>query len=196
MEIVKYNEIYKILKLEFNQNGGNRKGNNKMNNVYIIHRFIELDSLIKILKSGKIKKDPKNNKGFNPMSQRVVFLNGYSPKIKNITSDSQMLILSDKILEDFDVYFNHGWKGGIGPSSIKINNNKQLLKELKNPKINKKLLKLTKGMEYMRHEIMIDNDVDINKYLVGIIVEKDKENIIKPLLPDKTKIYKSLNNLN
>ena len=188
----------------------NKKRNMNKDNIltpshfYIVHATVSYDSLINILKEGKIKpgKDlpKKYRKWGGDQDLDVIFTNIYFPEIDNLSHLQDFtLILHPKLLMDYDGYFNEVWQGGIGQNSQKLgkDDNAKILQEKLN-KI-KKFLKspesLPKGLQtlsgFMMHELVFNRSIEIKDYLIGIecnFCDEKQLDKIKKLVKDDVKI--------
>jgi len=169
---LKYKNKYLQLKNK-NQSGGN------INKYIFVHNTTTFDNLIEILKTREIKissqVDVKRRIRTGDSIHNFIYGNIYFYDIKNmIHFQNYTLILSPKLLKDYDMRFNKGWTG-IKLTEIKQNDklkikNKKLkvVKEwLKNPNDLPEILRSdTSG--FMMHEVLFNKNIPIDKYLIGI----------------------------
>ena len=170
---------------------------------YFVHTTKSYDSLINILKEGKIKpgKDLPEKYRFlgGEDGSLEIFTNIYFPSIKNLECLQQFtLILHPKILFDYDGYFNELWKGGSGILSLKldINDTSKILQEkldkiktfLKDPP----LLPDGKSISgFLQHEFIFNKPIEIKDYLIGVgcnFCDEKQLDKIKKLVKDDVKI--------
>jgi hypothetical protein len=182
---------YKLKMINLNNQNG---GTDIFNNILFIHNTFGYDNLISILKSGILKLgskvDEKQRKLSGGIPMDEIYMNIYFKDLKNLPSPCG-LIFSSKLLEDYDVTINAGWKGKKFVE-IKKNDKKKknkinkVKKFLKNPKkiLSEKLTNILPGI--MTHEVLFFEDIPIKDYLIGITdcgytdkQKKEIQNIIK-----------------
>lgn len=164
-----------------------------MDKYYLIHGTKSGNSLLNILKTGIVKGgvfvNPKYRmwSGDDDNVNDSIFCSIYFDDLKNIPfTFSISLLFSPKILKDLPFTFGKGW--GYDPSfeSFKPSNTKsefkkkirKIRKYLKNPDLPQKLKEQT-GL--FHHELYTQKEVEISKYLVGIICYSDDEKFIEKL---------------
>ena len=106
---LKYKNKYLQLK-NINQIGGS------INKYIFVHNTTTYDNLIEILKTGEIKissqVDVKRRIRTGESTHDFIYGNIYFYDIKNMTHfQDYSLILSPKLLQDYDMRFNKGWTG-------------------------------------------------------------------------------------
>lgn len=164
--------------------------------MYFLHATT-LDGMIEILKSGTIKLGNVVSGSQFGSNCDCIFLSAYFDDIKNIKMTYQMtLLLKPEIIYDYKLSFGKGW--GYQPNYVIIKkNDKQLdikLKKIRTYLKDPDLPPVLKGLGVLEHELMIQEEIPLNKYLAGIILfcVKDQKNKVIKVLSDqkiKTKIY-------
>lgn len=168
-----YNSKYKKYKKKYI----NFKNTN--NNFYLVHGT-DFPHLKKILEqgyiySGKYLPDDETRLG-GWEKLPYIYCNIYFDDIKNLPhSFGYTLIINPKIIIDKGIIYNIRWHVHpnkdsiyIKPRDIDYDEKINLIKELvKNPPQAPNNLKLP---EFMQHEILIKDKIDIHKYLSGIIL--------------------------
>lgn len=139
-------------------------------NFYFLHATT-YKNLKKILKSGYIS--AKNNTDIQFGSGQDIYFSVYFDDIENIDRTFQYnLLLSPKIVNDYEVHFNKGW--GFKRDFVIINkNDNQVNKKLetihnylKNPDLPNNLMK---SLKITYHELFVEQDIPLEKYLIGLI---------------------------
>lgn len=182
---IKYKTKYQNLKKNIvEQKGGNKE------KIFFIHSTTNYDNLIKILETNKIKissqveKERRNRTSGNV---NFIFGNIYFSSVNNLTHlPDYTLILSDKLLKKYDIRFNKGWTGNeILTINHKDNylDKKEKLEKVKNFLENPLDLpeKLRDPSGLMNHEILINKNIPIKKYLIGIICNNCNDEQIKEI---------------
>lgn len=121
--------------------------------------------------------------------QPYVFANIEFADLNNLEHHygNSTFIISPEILNDVTIYFNSRWNSYIDNKTIVINKDDDMIHKtdklriihdyLKNMMDNKqKIIDENKMYSpFMNHEIMIPMDIDIKKYIIGIISNHDIE---------------------
>lgn len=172
----KYIELKSVeLKLEkhYNQLAGS-KGKYDF---YITHGASKLSNLISILSSGKIKLGSDVSKEHRVMSKgkanKYIYTNMYFDDYINQMDNyiDYTIILSPKILEDFDVKFNTGWSDELQSSTLLELKSLDSLATRKNKLLDaKKFINTTikSKPNIKNHELVFDKPIDISKYILGV----------------------------
>jgi len=169
---IKYKTKYLSIKNDkLIQEGG------KNNKYYFIHNTTNYDNLISILKTGEIKISSQVEKERRKRtSGNVNFIFGtmYLKSLNNLTHmPDYTLILSEKLLDDYEIRFNKGWTGNE-LTTIKLDDNNKDKKNklsivkrfIKNPKDLPEKLRDPTGL--MIHEVLFSKNIPLDKYLLGI----------------------------
>nr|QBK88923.1 MAG: uncharacterized protein LCMiAC02_00160 [Mimivirus LCMiAC02] len=162
--------------------GGNNKSSKKINEkFYFVHMTHNVLSLIKILKMGKILPGKDVSKKYRHFGVEdgfsEIFANVNFEDLDNLSYfPSSSIILSSKILNDYDVGFNKGWHGGTYKDTILLKKNdsktvrtkkiNKIKKFLKNPS---SLPKIVQGIPFHTHEMLFSGPVQIKKYLLAVV---------------------------
>jgi hypothetical protein len=174
--------------------------NTLMDNIVFIHNTFGYDNLISILESGvlklgsKVDKNQRKLSGGKPMDE--IYMNLYFKNLKNLDSPCG-LVFSSKLLKDYDITINAGWRGRTIIEIKKIDEVKEkeekiisVKKFFENPKsiLPENLVEILP--KFMLHEVLFFDDIPIKDYLVGItdcgFTDEEKKNISKTL--DKNKL--------
>lgn len=164
-----------------------------MDKYYLIHSTKSINSLLNILKTGVIKGGmyvDKKYRMFSGVDDNVndsVFCSIYFDDLKNIPfTFSISLLFSPKILKELPFAFGKGW--GFQPmfeifkpydkKTEFTKKLKKIRKYIKNPDLPEKL-KEQPGL--FHHELFTSKEVEINKYLVGIICYCDDEKSVEKI---------------
>lgn len=139
---------------------------------YITHRVMYYDNLIKILQTGIIRFGKHIDTSIYKLDD--IYGNLYFDDIKNIEYPSEfMLLLHPKVMLDHSVQIDKGW-GNSKLVKIKKNDGsfKKKMKKaynwIKNPVgLPGKLDDLTEGIQ--KHQIIINKELDVKEYVIGII---------------------------
>ena len=194
------NKYLKLKNITINQNGGNK------NEFIFVHNTTTYDNLLEILKTGEIKissqVDSKRRIRTGDNSHDFIYGNIYFYDIKNMTHFQDLtLILSPKLLEDYNIRFNKGWTGKkiteIKQKDKKKTKNKklELVKEwLKNPIDLPEILRSDLS-GFMLHEVVFNKNIPIDKYLIGITCNHCDETKINEIKKHTNNIKIFTNNL-
>jgi hypothetical protein len=151
-----------------------------MNTILKKHKFYFMhattyNNLLQILHDKTIKLGNANINNEKILSDGcdVIFLNAMFDDLKNIKSSPQkyVLLLSPKILIDFDIQFTKGW--GYQPNYVTIKKHDKNVVEkfdkicefIKKPDLPKQLLTI----DFMQHEFSVKKEIKLKKYLLGIV---------------------------
>ena len=149
-----------------------------MDNVVFVHNTFGNDNLISILESGVLKLGSKVNEnqrklsGGKPMDE--IYMSMYFKDLKNLDITCG-LVFSSKLLKDYDLIVNAGWRG------------KTIINSKKTDEIEEKEEKINCAKNYfenpisilpenlvgilpklMLHEVLFFEDIPIKDYLIGI----------------------------
>lgn len=144
---------------------------------YITHGTSKLSNLISILANGKIKLGKDVTKEHRVISKgkanKHIYANIYFDEHINLMDNyiDYTIILSPKILEDFDIKFNSGWSDEPGSSS--------LLEFKTSDNLSERRTKLSEAKKFIsttlkskpnikQHELIFDQPIDISKYILGV----------------------------
>ena len=190
---IKYKSKYLHLKKnDINQNGG------KNNKYFFIHNTTTFDNLLTILKTNTLKISSQVDKERRTKTSgnvNYIYSTMYFKDLNNLTHLPDFsLILSDKLLQEYDIRINKGWTGNelisISHTDDKLIKNKKfniLKKFLKNPKDFPKTLIEPSGL--LMHEVLFDRNIEIDKYLLGIVCNKCNNEQLSELKKFNYKIY-------
>ena len=166
-----------------------------LQNMYFIHESNDINTIIKILKSGILKpgKDVKKceRKFSGGEAQEYIYSNIYFDDIKNI--DRTMvpsILLHPNIIKDFDVIMNKGWRCKPMKNSIIINKKDTLYDKLNKLKKMYKFIETLDGLHnyekngpgHLQHEILLSKQIDIHKYALGITCEPQHVKMLKKVI--------------
>lgn len=171
-------------------------------NYYFMHCTMSIDNLKKIL-SERVLKLGKNvprevRKLSGGKDLEYIFLNINFDDLMNIEQYKCLsLLIHPRIVNDYRIVFNTNWQGGISDSSIIIEKNISIkekkekidkIKEaIKNPKDIPQIVLDAPGFRH--HEILLEEDLPIDKYLIGVVChDSDVQEIKEFLKNDKIKI--------
>lgn len=173
-------------------------GNEKENDYYIIHGSKSPESLLNILKDGKLKLGDEVKKKYKKMGSDDdphIYANIYFENVNNISHFwDYSLIFDPKILTKYGAWFNRGWLG-ISKTSIHIDKNEQ------GERLKNKIEKIQEFVQHPReipdivlkfpgmchHELMFDTRIPLKDNLLGIVCNHcndEKISKIKEIIKD------------
>lgn len=157
-------------------------------NFYFIHGTKSIASLYKILKDGKIelgKNVPVKYKKLGGDEElEYIYAHIYFEDLNNLTHmQDYSLIMSSDIIKQYGVCFNKGWTVGPTENSIIIYKKDDDITITKKINMMKKFIKNPSSLPqkivefgpFMHHEILFDEPIVLNKYLLGIVCLKCKD---------------------
>lgn len=163
--------------------------------VFFHNTFDDNITLIKILNDGEIKIGSKISTKQRKLSggeaMPYVFAMMQFDDLINLENmyGGATLIISPKIIYDMDIYFNGGWRTMLDEKSIAIKKNDDTIHKKDKIKIIHDLLeykmKNKDRMYYMSHEVLFPKNIDIKKYVIGIICQDGTKQTIKQIIHDK-----------
>jgi hypothetical protein len=193
----KYLQLKSILDIEIQQAGSKSGKSSKSSksstfNFYLTHGASTLSNLLSIIKDGKIKlgKDvAKSNRMLSKgKANKNIFANIYfDDYVKSMDNYiDYTIILSPKILEDFDIKFNKSWTDDPKSSYLftfnKLDSTKIRTDKISNAK-NFILQSIRSKPNLQAHELVFDEPIDISKYIIGVTClncnEKNADRYIK-----------------
>ena len=189
---IKYKTKYLQIKT-INQKGGNK------DKFFFVYNTTKYDNLLNILKTGVLKISSKVSKKRRfRTSGKVDNIYGsiYFKDLENLSHlPDYSILLSEKLLEDYDIRFNKGWTGNEiisinkdDKESEKYNKLEKVKEFLKDPKDFPEKLKEPTGL--MMHEAVFNKDIPIKEYLIGIVCNScSEEEINKIKKYTNVKIY-------
>ena len=172
-QYIKCKNKYAILKMQNDM---------KMNHhFYFIHGTRDINSILSIIKDGTIRPgkyipaNKRKHSGDQPLD--YIYMNIYFENLKNLSHMwDYAIILSPKIIREYDAIFNKGWQVGPWKDSIHFNisdtpntfNKKidEVREFIKNPDTLPKIVQDAPGM--MHHEFIFENDIPLKNNLIGI----------------------------
>jgi hypothetical protein len=174
-------------------------GDKFLDNILFVHNTFGYDNLISILKSGvlklgsKVEKERRKLSGGEPMDE--IYMNIYFKDLKNL-DNLYGLIFSSKLLIDYDLSVNAGWRGKTIAEIKKRDKMKEkkrkiklVRKFLRNPKkiLPEKVVEISSKI--ILHEVLFFEDIPLKDYLIGItncgFTEEENNNIRKILEENK-----------
>jgi len=194
MESPYYNKYLKYKSKYLSLSGGYKRS------FYFIHGTKNINTLYKILKDGKINLGSDVPKQFRYLAGdeplNYIYANMYFEDLNNLSHMRDFtLIIHPDIIKHQKIIFNKGWQVGPSKDSIIINkkddNNtitkkiKQMKEFIKNPSSLPQ--KVKEFGSFYHHEILFDEPIQLNKYLLGIVCLKCEND------PNFNKIKKLIN---
>ena len=176
---------------------------------FIVHGTTNLDTLTRILKSGKIKLGSqvrvKDRKFSGIASKPYIFSSMYFTDLKNFREAKGIsLLLSSSLLDEYTGYFNKNWQGGPGSQSIKLDKNDDLVTRATKLNIIREFIKDPSELPWIvkkfpgdfHHELVFEEPLLIKKYLRGVVCYGCPKEIIDSLheILEKKKYHLSKKN--
>lgn len=165
------------------------------NETWIVHSPLQFKNIIGILNDGIIKLGSDIPEDFLNLSGKqklpYIFARFYFHDIPETYVHWNLLVFDEMIFQDYEIFFNIGWKSNIDSTSLKFSPDDS--KSNRNKKINlakKIIMKSDSKLEptIMNHELIFTKPIKIKKYLRAIILnpKNKKENkIIHEIINDK-----------
>jgi len=172
-------------------------------NFYFIHNtFGGYEKLESILNDGYVKMGCNLDEDMRVLSggepQPYVFANIEFTDILNLRGEyaCNVLIFDKEMMNAYDIYFNKRWLSYVSKDAIKISKDDWTIHKQDKIKIIHDYLRYTMTKkaeeEYVlnkipshSHEVLISGDIDVSRYLIGIICHESYKKKIEKMIKKK-----------